>query len=121
MSHRVALSDIDSARASTVAGGVMGARVLDTGQELIRADDAAEVDIDTFGQRYVAELATSGAVHTLPPVMRAWTRLPTAWAPVPPIGTRWSRLIALMAAISSQFAEIHRSALQIAGACTRHT
>jgi hypothetical protein len=39
---------------------------------------AAEVDIDTFAQRYVGELATSGAVHSLPPIVRAWTRLPNA-------------------------------------------
>jgi SAM-dependent methyltransferase len=35
---------------------------------------AAEVDIDTFEQRYLAELATSGTVHMLPPTVRAWTR-----------------------------------------------
>jgi 2-polyprenyl-3-methyl-5-hydroxy-6-metoxy-1,4-benzoquinol methylase len=34
----------------------------------------AEVDVDTFGQRYAAELATSGAVHTLVPMVSAWTR-----------------------------------------------
>jgi SAM-dependent methyltransferase len=39
---------------------------------------AAEVDIDTFEQRYLAELTTSGAVHMLPPTMRAWTRTLTA-------------------------------------------
>ena len=38
---------------------------------------AAEVDIDTFAQRYLAELATSGAVHMLPPTVSAWTRTPT--------------------------------------------
>jgi SAM-dependent methyltransferase len=35
---------------------------------------AAEVDIDTFAQRYLADLATSGAVHMLPPTVRAWAR-----------------------------------------------
>ena len=35
---------------------------------------AAEVDIDTFAQRYLAELDTSGAVHMLPPTVSAWTR-----------------------------------------------
>jgi hypothetical protein len=39
---------------------------------------AAEVDVDTFGQRYAVELATSGAVHTLVPMVRAWTRTLTA-------------------------------------------
>jgi ubiquinone/menaquinone biosynthesis C-methylase UbiE len=38
---------------------------------------AAEVDIDTFAQRYLAELATSGTVHMLPPTVSAWTRTPT--------------------------------------------
>ncbi|MBV9601086.1 MAG: class I SAM-dependent methyltransferase [Chloroflexi bacterium] len=37
---------------------------------------AAEVDIDTFAQRYLAELNTSGAVHMLPPTLSAWTRTP---------------------------------------------
>ena len=35
---------------------------------------AAEVDIDTFEQRYLAELTTSGAVHMLPPTVCGWTR-----------------------------------------------
>jgi SAM-dependent methyltransferase len=39
---------------------------------------AAEVDIDTFAQRYLAELATSGTVHMLPPTVRAWTRTLTS-------------------------------------------
>ncbi|MBV9168518.1 MAG: hypothetical protein JOZ81_00355 [Chloroflexi bacterium] len=39
---------------------------------------AAEVDVDTFGQRYAAELASAGAVHTMIPMVRAWTRTPTA-------------------------------------------
>ena len=38
---------------------------------------AAEVDIDTFEQRYLAELATSGTAHMLPPTVSAWTRTPT--------------------------------------------
>jgi SAM-dependent methyltransferase len=39
---------------------------------------AAEVDVDTFGQRYAAELAASGTVHTLVPMVSAWTRTLTA-------------------------------------------
>jgi hypothetical protein len=42
--------------------------------EQFRIATAAEVDVDTFGQRYAAELAGSGAVHTLMPMVRAWTR-----------------------------------------------
>lgn len=38
---------------------------------------AAAVDVDTFGQRYAAELASSGAVHSLVPMVRAWTQTPT--------------------------------------------
>jgi SAM-dependent methyltransferase len=37
---------------------------------------ADEIDVDTFGQRYAAELASTGAVHTLVPMVRAWTRMP---------------------------------------------
>jgi hypothetical protein len=37
---------------------------------------AAEVDVDTFGQRYAAELASAGAIHTTVPMVRAWTRMP---------------------------------------------
>ncbi|MBV9545648.1 MAG: class I SAM-dependent methyltransferase [Chloroflexi bacterium] len=39
---------------------------------------AADVDVDTFGQRYAAELASAGAVHTTVPMVRAWTRMPVA-------------------------------------------
>jgi hypothetical protein len=39
---------------------------------------AAEVDIDTFEQRYLAELATSGAVQMLPPPVYAWVRTATS-------------------------------------------
>ena len=35
---------------------------------------AAEVDIDTFAQRYLAELDSAGTVHMLPPTVRAWSR-----------------------------------------------
>ena len=36
--------------------------------------NAEELKIDTFAARYTAEVATKGAVHMAPPVVRAWTR-----------------------------------------------
>ncbi len=35
--------------------------------------NADEIDIDTYAERYAEELASSGAVHTRYPIVRAWT------------------------------------------------
>src|SRR5918912_4194036 len=45
----VAVADVDAARAEAVAGGVAGARVLPTGQDLIRADDVDAVLVASWG------------------------------------------------------------------------
>jgi hypothetical protein len=39
---------------------------------------AQAVEVDTFAERYAAEVAAKQAVHMSVPVVRAWARLPAA-------------------------------------------
>jgi SAM-dependent methyltransferase len=64
-------------------GDARGARLAENGLrgllprlEQFGMATAAEVAVETYGERYAAVLTATGAVHTRIPMVRAWTRLP---------------------------------------------